>query len=126
MGRMVASCTECGEEREIVAHGLCVNCYRRKERAEENPWAKKDRHAVAVRKAQRKSRKGLLVIMNALEDLSDAAIVSADVITAMQKLIKPEVARIADALDAPEPKAEPTEPEPEAEPVHVSRFDLPA
>jgi hypothetical protein len=37
--RKIESCLNCGEEREIAAHGLCFRCYLRNERAEERKFA---------------------------------------------------------------------------------------
>ena len=95
--RMVASCSQCGEEREIAGGGLCFKCYRQQERADD-PWGRPDRHATQIKKAQRKGRKCLMAIMAALEDLEDCALVPVETIAAIRKLIKPEVDRIGSAL----------------------------
>jgi hypothetical protein len=48
---MVHDCLNCGEEREILAHGLCAKCYRRNERAKKVV----DRYAPGLRKEQVKT-----------------------------------------------------------------------
>jgi hypothetical protein len=37
--RKVEGCLNCGEVREIAAHGLCFKCYRREDRANERKFA---------------------------------------------------------------------------------------
>lgn len=65
--RRIATCINCGDEREIAAHGLCFKCYRASERAAENPWAAADRHNRAKVKAQRKLRTAITTILNAVD-----------------------------------------------------------
>ena len=52
--RKLESCLNCGEEREIAAHGLCFKCYRQVERTASNPARSVDRHAGAIRKEHQK------------------------------------------------------------------------
>jgi hypothetical protein len=99
MPRTVASCNQCGDEREIAAHGLCFRCYRQRERKEHaDLWNKPDRHATAMKKAQRRGRKALLTMINAVEDLEESAMISDETAAAIRRLIKPEVDRIGAAL----------------------------
>src|SRR5258708_6855841 len=58
----------CGEEREIAAHGLCFKCYRAKERALENPFAAADRNNQDKLKAIRKLRKCVNGILNFIDE----------------------------------------------------------
>jgi hypothetical protein len=80
MTRKTASCINCGEEREIAAHGLCFACYRREERSVENPWAAPDKHNRAILKAHGQLRKAITAILNALDSAIDH-IAEADVST---------------------------------------------
>jgi len=65
--RKLVSCMNCGEERELAAHGLCFRCYRAEERAADNPWAAADRHNRGRLKAQRKLRTAITAILNATD-----------------------------------------------------------
>jgi hypothetical protein len=68
--RSIKPCEGCGEEREIAARGLCFKCYRRQEREQKELWAKPDRHARQLRKAQRTTRNAWMKIWNALDELN--------------------------------------------------------
>lgn len=69
--RQIASCINCGEEREMAAHGLCFKCYRASERAADNPWAAADRHNRAKLRAQKKLRTAVTAILNAVDGVID-------------------------------------------------------
>lgn len=94
--RKILACANCREEREILAHGLCAKCYRREERAAENPWAAADKNNRGLLKAQKKLRKVVASVLNAIDDgieLMDAADVAA-----IRAIIKPYLARIVGGL----------------------------
>jgi hypothetical protein len=61
----------CGEEREMAAHGLCFKCYRAEERAIENPWGAADKHSRVQLKAQGVLRKAVTSILNAVDAAID-------------------------------------------------------
>ncbi len=71
MKRKTTACMNCGEEREIAAHGLCFKCYRTEQRAMENPWAAADKHNRATLKAHGQVRKAITAILNALDSAID-------------------------------------------------------
>jgi len=101
MGRTVAVCTNCGEEREIAAHGLCFKCYRADERDKQlstETWMKSDKHSKDMRQAQKKTRKALMKMMDALEEIQAASLVPGSTIDEWRRLLQPEVARIAFSL----------------------------
>jgi alkylated DNA repair dioxygenase AlkB len=94
--RKILVCANCREDREILAHGLCAKCYRREERAAENPWAAADKHNRGALKAQKKLRKVVTSVLNAIDDgieLMDAADVAA-----IRAIVKPYLARIVAGL----------------------------
>jgi hypothetical protein len=92
-------CSQCGDEGEIAARGLCFKCYRQRERSLDlDPWTKPDRFAAQLKKAQRKTRKALIAIVDALEGLEDCGLVSEEDVSAMRKIAKPNVDRIGAAL----------------------------
>jgi hypothetical protein len=98
---------ECGETREIAAHGLCFKCYRTEERKREREnaddlWARPDSNAKDVRIAQRKTRKGLMKMMDAIEEIEECKLVPAATLEEWRRLLRPEVARIARSLGEPE------------------------
>jgi hypothetical protein len=92
--RKTDGCVNCGEVREIAAHGLCFACYRRKERASERPTSGVDRHNPGVRQEHKKLFRGFTSVMVGLSDLSVA---TADVLT-IRRTIEPYLAPIAKYL----------------------------
>jgi hypothetical protein len=89
----------CGETREIAAHGLCFKCYRQEERKlADDLWAKPDTNAKELAKTQRKTRKALMKMMDALEEIETGKLVPEATVEAWRALLRPEVARIALSL----------------------------
>jgi hypothetical protein len=89
----------CGETREIAAHGLCFRCYRQEERKlADDLWAKPDANAKDLAKTQRKTRKALMKMMDALEEIETGKLVPEATVEAWRALLRPEVARIALSL----------------------------
>ena len=98
--RKVAGCINCGEQREIAAHGLCFKCYRQEERKlADDLWAKPDANAKDLAKTQRKTRKALMKMMDALEEIETGKLVPEATVEAWRALLRPEVARIALSLE---------------------------
>ena len=99
--RTLATCLNCGEPREIAAHGLCFTCYRKEERAEERKFASVDRHTPAVRREHKKLFRGFTNVMVGLADLG----VQEPGVLAIRRMLEPYVAPIAQFLSSPpEPK----------------------
>jgi len=91
--RKTDGCVNCGEEREIAAHGLCFACYRRRERASERlPGV--DRHNPGVRREHKKLFRGFTNVMVGLSDLG----VSKNDVMTIRKSIEPYLAPIAKFL----------------------------
>jgi len=99
MARSIKGCMNCGETREIAAHGLCFKCYRQEERKlADDLWAKPDTNAKDLAKTQRKTRKALMKMMDALEEIETGKLVPEATVEAWRALLRPEVARIALSL----------------------------
>jgi len=98
--RSIKPCKGCGEEREMAAHGLCVKCYRREKREQEELWAKPDRHATQLRKAQRTTRNASMKIWNALDEIVDANLVPESRCEQIREILRAEIAKIAGSLEA--------------------------
>lgn len=92
--RKTDSCMNCGEVREIAAHGLCFACYRRQERADDRRFAAVDRHNPGLRKEHKKMLRGF---MNVMGGLSDLAVQKNDVLT-IRRMLDPYIAPIAEFL----------------------------
>ncbi|SRR5579871_3706746 len=99
--RKAESCINCGEVREIAAHGLCFRCYRRQERAEERQLAGVGRNNPAIRDEHKKVLRGFTSLMSGLSDLR----VQANHVRTIRQLIDPYLEPIAEIL-APEPPEE--------------------
>ena len=69
MPRKSESCVNCGEIREVAAHGLCFKCYRKDERADDRTFATVDRHNPAIRREHKKLFHGFTSLMVGLSDL---------------------------------------------------------
>jgi|SRR6516162_3313024 hypothetical protein len=92
--RKTESCLNCGEEREIAAHGLCFRCYRKKERAGERQLV--DRHGPAIRREHKDLLRGFQSLMVGLSDLR----VAASDVAKIRQLVDPYLVPIAKFLSA--------------------------
>jgi hypothetical protein len=92
--RKTESCVNCGEEREIAAHGLCFACYRQKERASERKMPGVDRHNPGVRREHKKLFRGFTNVMVGLSDLG----VSKEHVLTIRRTIGPYLVPIAEFL----------------------------
>jgi hypothetical protein len=66
--RRIDACLNCGETREMAAHGLCFKCYRREDRADDRQFALVDPHSAGLRKEHRKTLRGFTNVMARLAD----------------------------------------------------------
>jgi hypothetical protein len=99
MARTIKACMNCGEAREIAAHGLCFKCYRQEERKlADDLWTRPDPNAKELAKTQRKTRKALMKMMDALEEIESGKLVPQETVESWRKLLRPEVERIALSL----------------------------
>jgi hypothetical protein len=89
----------CGETRDIAAHGLCFKCYRQEERKlADELWARPGPDAKELAKNQRKTRKALMKMLDALEEIEVGKLVPDATTEAWRRLLRPEVERIALSL----------------------------
>ena len=99
MVRTIKACMNCGETREIAAHGLCFRCYRQEERRlADDLWARPDPNAKELAKTQRKTRRALMKMMDSLEEIESGKLVPQETVESWRKLLRPEVERIALSL----------------------------
>ena len=92
--RKVEGCLNCGEVREIAAHGLCFKCYRREDRANERKFAATDRHNPGVLKEHKKMLRGFASVMGGLSDLG----VSRTDVLAIRRALEPYLLPISSLL----------------------------
>jgi hypothetical protein len=92
--RRMDGCVNCGEIREIAAHGLCFRCYRTKERAGDGKQSAVDRHNPGIRREHKKLFRGFTSVMVGLSDLG---ISKNDVLT-IRQMIEPYLSPIATFL----------------------------
>jgi hypothetical protein len=92
--RKIQSCLNCGEVREIAAHGLCFKCYRREDRAKDREFAGADRHNPGLRKEHKKIFRGFATVMGGLSDLG----LSRGDVLAIRRVMEPYLAPIANFL----------------------------
>lgn len=97
-------CLNCGEVREIAAHGLCFKCYRSQDRANDRQFAGVDRHNPGLRKEHKKMFRGFTGVMAGLSDLG----VSKTDVLAIRRMLDPYVVHIAEFL-GPAPEHEEVE-----------------
>jgi hypothetical protein len=104
--RKMDGCKNCGDIREVAAHGLCFQCYRRQKRAEDSvsdrQFAVVDRHSPGFRREHAKLLRALTAVMAGLSGLG----VQRNDVLAIRRMLDPYVAPIAELL-APAPAPEP-------------------
>lgn len=107
MPRSIKGCINCGETREMAAHGLCFKCYRAEERElSDARWARPDPSAKELAKTQRKTRKALMKMLDALEEIEVGKLVPEATTEAWRTLLRPEVEKIALSLGQPKVNSE--------------------
>jgi len=92
--RRESSCINCGEIREMAAHGLCFKCYRKEDRAKDQQFAAVDRHNPGIRREHKKMFRGFTSVMAGLSDLG----VQRSDVLAIRRMLDPYVAPIAEFL----------------------------
>jgi hypothetical protein len=92
--RKIDGCLNCGEVREIAAHGLCFKCYRREDRANDRQFTGVDRHNPGIRREHKKMFRGFT---NVMAGLSELAMSKTDVL-AIRRMLDPYIAPIAEFL----------------------------
>jgi hypothetical protein len=99
--RRINGCINCGEEREMAAHGLCFKCYRRVERGAEraensigNGWLLTDH------------KKAFTVVTRILTALSDCPAIEQSDRLKIQMILRPYLDKLADCF-APKEKRKP-------------------
>jgi hypothetical protein len=92
--RKVEGCLNCGEVREIAAHGLCFKCYRREDRAKDREFTSTDRHNPGLRKEHKKMFRGFASVMGGLSDLG----VSRTDVLAIRRSLEPYLLPISSFL----------------------------
>ena len=102
--RKKEGCVNCGELREIAAHGLCFKCYRQRERASDRPLGSVDRHNPGIRREHKKLFRGFTSVMTGLSDLG----VSKEHVLSIRTTIEPYLVPIARFLALPADEKEET------------------
>ena len=92
--RRIDACLNCGETREMAAHGLCFKCYRREDRADDRQFALVDPHNPGLRKEHKKTLRGFTNVMAGLSDLG----VQRDDVLKIRRMLDPYVALITEFL----------------------------
>jgi hypothetical protein len=99
VARSIKTCVKCSQMREIAGHGLCFKCYRAAERKVADVlWSRPDPSAKELLKDQRRTRKGLMKMLDAIEEISPGKLVPEATIEAWRLLLQPEISRIAQSL----------------------------
>jgi hypothetical protein len=99
--RRTDGCINCGEVREIAAHGLCFQCYRQGVRAADRQIAGLDRHNPGVRREHKKLFRGFTSVMVGLGELG----IPNDEVLSIRRIMDPYLSPIAKFL-APTPGQE--------------------
>jgi hypothetical protein len=110
-------CLNCGELRELAAHGLCFTCYRREDRARDREFASIDLHNPGIRREHQKLFRGFSGVMIGLSSLG----VSKDDALEIRRIIAPYLGPIEKFL-APAPEREVSEVNSERENEECSLF----
>jgi hypothetical protein len=117
MWRRIDRCLNCGEVRELAAHGLCFACYRRDARAQVRPELNVDRHSPGIRKEQKKLIKAFATLMGGLADLG----VSKDDVLRVQAITAPYLITVLQYLQLEDQlNVQASEREPSTASVHRS------
>jgi hypothetical protein len=98
--RHTDACLNCGEQREIAAHGLCFTCYRREERAADRKFV--DRHNPGVTPDQKRILAGFSKLMAGLGDIG----VPRGMVLLIRRMISPYLVPVESLLSPPPPSVE--------------------
>lgn len=95
--RRMDGCVNCGEEREIAAHGLCFKCYRARERAQKasaDPvWARLGNGSLL-----REQKRALTVITGILKAIADCPAVEESDRKKIQNILRPYLDKLAECF----------------------------
>jgi hypothetical protein len=103
--RRLDSCINCGEEREIAAHGLCFKCYRAAERAQKAPdpvWA-----SLGNGYLLREQKRALTVVTGILKAISDCPAVEESDRKQIQNILRPYLDKLAECFAPKREKGKP-------------------
>jgi hypothetical protein len=114
MPTMARDCKDCGEEKDIVAGGLCGRCYMRARRAAEaanlkDLWAQPKKHEIEKRRFQKRARKSLNAILDNLDSLESPPFLDPEAVNVIRFLVKTALMRSAQGINpefTPEEKSE--------------------
>jgi hypothetical protein len=103
--RRLESCINCGDEREIAAHGLCFKCYRAAERARKAPdpvWA-----SLGNGYLLREQKRALTVVTGILKAISDCPAVEESDRKQIQNILRPYLDKLAECFAPKREKGKP-------------------
>jgi len=87
----------CGEVRDIAAHGLCFRCYRAKERAEKSApdplWARQGNGWLL-----KEQKKALTVVTNILKNITDCPFIDEDDRKQIKSILRPYLDKMAECF----------------------------
>ena len=117
--RRLDSCINCGDEREIAAHGLCFKCYRAAERAQnaapDPVWARLGNGWLL-----RDQKRALTVVTGILKAIADCPTVRESDKKQIQNILRPYLDKLAECF-APKEKRKPVNSEQKFERSLVNR-----
>lgn len=103
--RRIDGCINCGDEREIAAHGLCFKCYRAAERAQKaapDPvWARLGNGSLL-----REQKRALTIVTGILKAIADCPAIEQRDRQQIQNILRPYLDKLADCF-APKKKCKP-------------------
>ena len=95
--RRLDGCINCGDEREIAAHGLCFKCYRAAERAQKaapDPvWAR-----LGYGGLLREQKRAFTIVTNILKAISDCPAIEQSDKKQIQIILRPYLDRLAECF----------------------------
>jgi hypothetical protein len=94
--RSTDACRNCGDVRELAAHGLCFACYRAQQRSAQRNERQVDRHNPAIRREHKKLFKAHSAVMGGLSDLG----VGREDVMSIKRIIQPYLVPIQEFLDS--------------------------
>jgi hypothetical protein len=91
--RKLDDCINCGEVREMAAHGLCFKCYRAEERARRALWTKQGNGSLL-----KEQKKAFTVVTTILKAISDCPVIKESDKKQIQKLFRPYLDELAECF----------------------------
>jgi hypothetical protein len=109
--RRLDSCINCGDEREIAAHGLCFKCYRaaaRARKATPDPvWARLGNGYLL-----REQKRALTVVTGILKTIADCPAVEENDRKQIQNILRPYLDKLAECFAPKRENGKPVNGEP--------------